>query len=682
MLNAGTIAAYVEQRQSAREIWNSIVNFKHRFMENRTGDELDCPHLHPEIFQSWVRSRQFGVNPYKKVASEIVSAEDLDKILKRNELLINITKSVFDDLKLKDMMTSKFALFLFDKDGVLLAHEGDPPQITGKNNAVIGIIWTEKTMGTCAHTLTMHLKRPTQIIGPEHYCVAFENCCTVSAPVMDENGNLIASLVLSHHYKNLCANDVFHLNNYPLGLITAMAVAVENRLRSTRSYEMLNKAHHIQKVTLSVIDEGIIVVDHHGQFIHLNNQAAQMLNITPDVLAGQHVKDYFSQQVVEAVASGRSIDIEETLSHNGESSYMICVRPIIGNGQLLQGAVLKLTHIDKINAMVADRSGAVATFTFDQIIGKSTAMKEAITLAKCFAHSSENILLTGESGTGKELFAQAIHNMHRPQGPFIAVNCAAMPRQLIESELFGYEGGSFTGAKRTGRVGKIELANGGTLFLDEIGDMPIELQAVLLRVLEDKKVMRIGGRHYRKVDFRLICATNKDLQQLGSENMFRTDLFFRISTLHVKLPPLREREGDIELLADYFIRKYCHKMKCPRPKINHKTLEILNNYSWPGNVRQLENAVVYALNLAHGKEIMPEHLPDFLFKVSSSGSSLRSSDSGINMEHIYKIDVIERIVIENVLYKTNYNITKSSELLGMAKSTLYRKIKQLNIDIK
>ncbi len=226
-------------------------------------------------------------------------------------------------------------------------------------------------------------------------------------------------------------------------------------------------------------------------------------------------------------------------------------------------------------------------------MGESHVFKRTVTLAERFAKSPENILLIGESGTGKELFAQAIHNVYCPQGPFMAVNCAAMPRELIESELFGYEGGSFTGAERAGRPGKIELAHGGTLFLDEIGDMPLELQAVLLRTLEDKQVMRVGGSRYKKVDFRLIAATNKSLLTMVRENQFREDLYFRISVLAIDIPPLRERNDDISLLSNFFVENYCRKMGWNIPEITPLAQSRINSYGWPGNVRQLQNAMIY-----------------------------------------------------------------------------------------
>lgn len=347
--------------------------------------------------------------------------------------------------------------------------------------------------------------------------------------------------------------------------------------------------------------------------------------------------------------------------------------------------MLRLCRTQKINALVTSRSGATANFTFADIIGESEAILEAKEKAKRFANSQESILLIGESGTGKELFAQAIHNHYCPNGPFVAVNCAALPRELVESELFGYEGGSFTGADRHGRPGKIELAEGGTLFLDEIGDMPIELQAVLLRVLEDKKVMRIGGRRYKRVDFRVIAATNKNLHKLVREKIFREDLYYRLSVLSITIPPLRERGRDAEILAQYFIERYCKKVGRKVPQVSPAVLKIINEYDWPGNVRQLENAVIYAINTTRSEVIEPRDLPGEIYEAclykynSDSLIKNRKRNENENLDAFLSLNELEKNAIIKALTKTGGNVPQAADLLGISKSTIYRKLKEYNI---
>ncbi|NLO96520.1 MAG: sigma 54-interacting transcriptional regulator, partial [Peptococcaceae bacterium] len=366
--------------------------------------------------------------------------------------------------------------------------------------------------------------------------------------------------------------------------------------------------------------------------------------------------------------------------------YMFNIHPIINpTSKTMDVAIIRLYHTSKVNALVNSVVGARAKFTFQDIVGESEGIKKAKYLAERFADSPENILLIGESGTGKELFVQAIHNKSRPNGPFIAINCAAMPRNLIESELFGYEPGAFTGANKNGSPGKIELANGGTLFLDEIGDMPIELQAVLLRVLEDKQVTRIGGKYSRAVDFRLVAATNKNLLELVEQKSFREDLYFRLSVIRIEIPPLRQRPEDILLLAEHFVQSYSQKMNLPTPEISDAVRQIIQEYHWPGNVRQLENAMIYAVNMAQGGIIQPECLPNEIFRATNKKSShtqqATSNQATLRISDLLSYQESEAIVIRNALARTSGNITSACKLLKISKATMYKKMKEYGIKV-
>lgn len=321
-------------------------------------------------------------------------------------------------------------------------------------------------------------------------------------------------------------------------------------------------------------------------------------------------------------------------------------------------------------------TGLPSLYSFHSIIGEDSRLENARKLARRFALSSANVLLTGESGTGKELFAQAIHNRSRPSGPFMVLNCTAIPRSLIESELFGYDGGAFTGANKSGSRGKIELAEGGTLFLDEIGDMPLETQAVLLRVLENKQVMRVGGNKYRQVDFRLIAATNKDLQLMVEEGTFRLDLYYRLSVLSVHIPPLRQRGRDIITLAEFFLRKHCDE-NSEIPEIDKAAQLKLMEHHWPGNVRQLENTMIYALHVYDNRVIRTEDLPDEI-----TGNSIihqeRQNPAQVraeSLEEVVSSKEAEEIAIQNAMVRSGNNIAVAAYLLGISKSTLYRKLK-------
>jgi len=657
--------------------WHAIVECKKKFL-NGAIDPSNISVLHSEIAESWLRSKEFGINPSRKLDMKFLKGMQLEKTLKENEELIHVTKHILSEIKMKEVMRKNYAFYLFDKYGILLYMDGDKGAVG--SSAKIGSIWREETVGTNAHILSIRSNRPYTIIGPEHFCEIFQNSIVTAAPIHDSKGQVMAALVLGVHLYENSLSIFFHMRD-TIGLINAIAVAVQNRLELLKSYTQLQIAHNMQSATMSLIDEGMITIDEQGRVLQATKEAARMLHTDNEYLHELNIRDIFSDKVWHHVSNGLSVDLEETIYvDNNRLPLVLNIRPIFNETVANNvGAVIRFKPKEKTRLMSRVEKINSTEFTFKNIIGQSKAMKDSINLARRFAASTENILLTGESGTGKEIFAQAIHNEYCPTGPFIACNCAAMPRELVVSELFGYEGGSFTGADRHGRPGKIELANGGTLFLDEIGDMPLELQAVLLRVLEDKRVTRVGGQRDKKVNFRLIAATNKNLSDMVKEKRFREDLFFRLSVLTITLPPLREREEDVVLLAKHFINEYCSKMNKKTISISPEVEKVFREYTWPGNVRQLKNAVVYALNITRSDTLKVNDLPPFLFRRETAKADLRET---CEMGNMYNIEEMEKVLIENALYRSRGNITKAAEMLGIAKSTLYRKMKDYNINIQ
>lgn len=669
----------------SKKRWEGILDCKKRFLNNE--DPCACENLHADVLESWYRSREFGINPYIKLTKPQLNHDEFEEILEENSKLIQVIKPLINTFKSMAILTCGYILYLCNRDGVFLLQEGEMMRMTTE-----GLVWNESTIGTCVHSLCVRLKRPVQLMGPEHYCVALNDLIASAAPIMNENGDVIATLILSQPLMDKPWLDSFqNLNSHTLGLITSLAVAAEGQLKLIKSnkslkesyqnlkiaHESLSLSHATIKAISNFLDEGIIAIDRAGTIIHTNHEGARILKIEIGD-QNRNISEFLCShsRLMSAIEEGRSTSIEEPLCiENDEHSYIIHIQPIFSpNTEYIDVAVLRFNHVEKINAMVVSRSGAVANYNFEDLVGKSKELKRSIEYAQRFANLSDNILLIGESGTGKELFAQAIHNAYRLQGPFIAVNCAAMPRELIESELFGYEGGSFTGAERSGRPGKIELANGGTLFLDEIGDMPLEIQAVLLRTLEDKQVMRVGGRRYKKVDFRLISATNKDLYSMVKEKQYREDLYFRLSVLTINIPPLRNRGNDIEILSKHFIEKYCVKQGWKIPKLTPETQKIINEYKWPGNVRQLQNAMTYAVNTAQKGQINPDNLPNYII----TDTTPICNEQTVNDEML-RLDNLEKIAIETALLRSDNNMDRAVEILGISRSTLYRKLKDYQI---
>jgi len=344
----------------------------------------------------------------------------------------------------------------------------------------------------------------------------------------------------------------------------------------------------------------------------------------------------------------------------------------------------KVTNLSK---RLKERLADETTF-----IGKSKAVEKVFKTVGKVAGRDVGVLILGESGTGKELLARLIHaNSPRSDGPFVAVNSAAVPRDLMESELFGFEKGAFTGAVEA-RAGKFELADGGTLFLDEVGDMSTELQARLLRAIQEKEFYKVGGRSPLKVDARIIAATNQDLERAVEEKRFREDLLFRLNALTVTLPPLRERRGDVELLAEYFLQKFSHEFGGGPKSLSPETLSALREYSWPGNVRELENVLGRAVLLSPSVVITPDDLglPRDRQKKESIEEIItaklrpvveRTENKG--KQHLYELIIpfMERPLIRLVLEKTRGNQVQAAEVLGINRNTLRKKIKKLQINI-
>ena len=331
--------------------------------------------------------------------------------------------------------------------------------------------------------------------------------------------------------------------------------------------------------------------------------------------------------------------------------------------------------------------GLRAEYTFDSIVGESPVMKAAKDAAMEFAASPYNLLIVGESGAGKELFAQAVHNESgRRNGPFVAINCASLPENLIESELFGYVGGAFTGASRSGQIGKFELADGGTIFLDEIGELPIHFQAKLLRVLETRKVMRIGSNKETPVDVRVIAATNRNLEKMIEEGFFREDLYYRLQVLRLQIPPLRDRGKDIIRLTENFLGQAA-SMENGKPKrLSQAAEEALCEYSWPGNVRELRNTVYRISLLSKGETVTPE---DVRAAISARGYSLKQTAPAEKEEKSpgqdplavlkKKIDSDYADLIREAIRQAGGSKTEAAKLLGVSRRTMYRMIEKYNV---
>ncbi|MFZ5754675.1 MAG: sigma-54-dependent Fis family transcriptional regulator [Bacillota bacterium] len=440
-------------------------------------------------------------------------------------------------------------------------------------------------------------------------------------------------------------------------------------------------ASEFQTVINSVTD-GIIAINESGIITQVNNTAQSLLRVPREQLLNKKAIEIFKDPVVSYALMAQSVlnnqEIYAEIAGN-KLYFLASMTPILGKNNVAgKGNVLVIRNMSEVKKLVGNYLKKQRKITFDDIKGSGSSITQIKDKARLVAASDSTILILGESGTGKELFARAIHSASfRADGPFVALNCGAIPESLLESELFGYDDGAFTGARRGGKAGRFELANGGTLFLDEVGDMPLHLQVKLLRVLEEKAIMRLGGTVSIPVDVRIITATNKDLEKMVQRGEFRQDLYYRFNVIPLFIPPLRNRREDISILMDYFRRKFNTLLGKNVTGFSAEAEQKLMNYYWPGNVRELENAIEYAINMEQSSIIQISSIPSHIlvdFRGNTAGDS--------NYLDIPTMEEMEKELIVRALKRygnTAIGKKNAAKALSVGSATLYRKIKKYKI---
>lgn len=453
---------------------------------------------------------------------------------------------------------------------------------------------------------------------------------------------------------------------------------------------------------LDNIPDSITVVDKDGTVIFFNSTAEQYFSVEKKDIIDKDIRDFFPNAILPRVLE-RKTSFYNIYNSPRQNSFVVSsavplydksgnligglardrdITEIVRLSDLLNKTQTNLLQLEKEYSKIASSGEAY----FSKIISNNSGFIQIINLCKNIAKSPLNILLKGESGTGKELFAKAIHYESGRKGKFVPINCSAIPRELFESEIFGYEAGAFTGARNEGKMGKFEEAEGGTLFLDEVADMPMELQPKLLRVLEDGVITRIGSNKHKKIDVRIISATNKDIRELISQDKFRKDLYYRLDVFQVNIPPLRERKGDIVLLANKFLQEFCMEQGINIVEIPDEVLDIFNEYNWGGNVRELRNVIQRSVVIAaqSGKDkIEKEFLPYELQKIEVDEinrvvnvNDIMNSDTGLE-EYLERIE--KRIIIKT-LEEMNHNKALAAKQLKIPRTTLYYKMDKYGIN--
>jgi PAS domain S-box-containing protein len=451
----------------------------------------------------------------------------------------------------------------------------------------------------------------------------------------------------------------------------------------------LNRQLRLYEQIFDNINAGVMVIDAHGYITHFSRQYGRFLNLDPKAQIGRHCTEVVENTRMHIVARTGKAEINK--SHRIKGQDMVVQRiPIKKDGQVIAvyGQVMfkNVAEVRELAAKLSELKSRVQLFekeifdlraskyTFNCIIGRSDVITNLKQEAAKAAANNSAVLVTGDSGTGKELFAQAIHNAGpRKLHPFVKINCAAIPRDLLESELFGYEEGAFTGARTKGKPGKFELANKGTIFLDEIGDLPLTMQPKLLRVLEEKEFERIGGTKIIRSDFRVICATNQHLEEMMAKKRFRRDLFYRLNVIQIHIPPLRERTADILPLARHMLKKIAKEAGRPVMRIEKNAAEELVQYHWPGNARELSNVLERAMYASGSDTIYKGDLP-FTLTPGRDVAGRRPKPSLKTAR-----DEAQITAIYQALAKSGYNKTKAAKLLGIHRTLLYKKMKKYGI---
>jgi PAS domain S-box-containing protein len=638
-------------------------------------DVLDKKGLRDIISRSWERCKLYGIDPYENNFSIDITEDDLKKKYKEFLPLLETAKPLMKTLY-NLIQNSNFMIRLTDRDGYVLEHIGDDSLI-GHHDALVlqdGYNISEDVIGTNAIGLSLITGEPIQVLGGEHYLHKYHKWTSSACPIKDEDNEILGVLSITGNYE--------FVHPHTLGMVVAAAKAIEKEMKlenSNKKLKIVNEQFH--QITES-ISEGIIRIDNQGEITSMNRFARKLLGYSGKGKYNIHIRDVLStnckKDILGAVNKGKGYQEEEidfTTKSGANKTCIVNVTPIrLFSPSDLGGGVITFKENKAVLSMINKIVGANARFTFNDIFGKSENIAHSIKIATIASKNDATILLQGESGTGKEMFAQAIHNASRRKDrPFVFLNCGAIPRDLVSSELFGYVEGAFTGAKRGGHPGKFELADGGTIFLDEIGDMPLDVQVSLLRVLEERNVVRVGGHDVIPINVRVIAASNKDLKKEVALGKFRSDFFYRINVMPIYINSLRERKEDIKIFIDYFYEKFCESNDKNIKKIHESFYEGMINYNWPGNVRELQNVMQLVLNIAENNSVLTGvNLPSYIREKENVGET-----SGI--KQLLTLEQIEKNTIMQTLIDVNDNMAAASRILGIGRSTLYRKMEKYKL---
>jgi transcriptional regulator of acetoin/glycerol metabolism len=633
------------------------------------GAELPADAVRTVIEHSWARCLSAGVDPARPRGPSPTSDEALRRLLQRFRDVIDVSSPVMDQVR-ESLSESGTIMILTDPSGVILKTEGDPATLEAAADIrlVSGASWDELSSGTNAIGTALSLKEPVQVHATEHFCAGIKPWSCSAVVLRDPAfGEILGVLDVSG------LSTKFHRNWLALAMMASGRIEADLAARQMESRWRLAEAG-LQGLSRAS-SRAVMLFDRQGRLVKAEGLTSRSL-----ATAGE-CGEWRAERHIEAFDSDAG-HADAALPDWLRPEW---VQPVMRGGQRLGTVVVLPDSLRREpTRRIVDNGGT--TFAGGQpstslgpIIGRSTTLRQALERAKHLADLDVPVLLQGETGVGKEIFARAIHeNRQRTKGPFVAVNCGGLPRDILASELFGYVDGAFTGAKRSGMIGKIEAARDGTLFLDEIGEMPLELQPYLLRVLEGGELYPLGSSQPRHVQFKLIAATNRDLRAEVAAGRFRQDLFYRVSVTTLRIPALRERKEDIADLVEHFSREVSHRHGVAVKRFAASVIDAFERYGWPGNVREMRHVVEGMVMLTDDDTVTAADLPE---EMAFLGAGARDTPHvSAESATVPDLDAVERDAISTAIARRQGNLTRVAKELRISKSTLYLKIDKYGLN--
>lgn len=637
-------------------------------------DQKSSDPLRRLIDDSWRRCYGASVNPELYQAPPPIGEHQLYSLRDDCSDLVSASAPIMASAR-SFLSETGTVMVLTDQNGTILNIDGDEPTRRSAEHIHLlsGANWDELICGTNAVGTALAVGQPVQIHSAEHYCAGIKRWTCSATVIRDPYDNAIVGTI---DVSGL--NDSF--NKHILPLVITTAGRIENQLAKIEldlRYRLLEGCLDRLSETSS---DGMIVFDRRGRAIKANGKASAVLS-SMGVRELAATRDGLANLTLSwKKGQGMPSEIPEWIRPEW-------LEPVMMNGKCL-GAVLMLPSPSRGKTITGRRSAPEFVNetedkgSFERIVGNSEPLLRAITRAQQLAKSRVPVLLLGETGVGKDVFARCIHESGSSKdAPFVALNCGVFSRELLTSELFGYSDGAFTGARKGGMIGKIEAANGGTLFLDEIGEMPIDLQPHFLRVLEEREVYRLGENKPRKVDFRLVAATNRDLRKEIQAGRFRMDLFYRVAVTSITIPSLQDRVEDITLLGDHYLKQYSQQYGMEVKTLSSELVKLLQQYAWPGNIREFRN-VMESMLLTSTSQILTElDLPDDIrAELKCSTPTAITSEQPAEPNDLTSLENAERDAIIRSIKACRGNMTSIAKELGIAKSTVYVKVKRFGLE--